>query len=104
MTEQTEYTPQPPRTQGDIDALVSFVQARVKPLRDAARYDSEECKAFQALLDLTVYVKGSAEWELSRGEDPSMQFHYLALITRQWDEHPDFQRSWDPYGTGPENA
>lgn len=100
MTDQTEYTPQPPRTQADIDALVSFIQARVRPLRDAAQHRSEEYKAFQALLDLAVYVKGSAEWELSRGEDPSMQFHYLALITRQWEAHPDFQLAWDPHGTG----
>jgi hypothetical protein len=98
MADQDTYLPPPPRTQEDIDALVAFIQARVKPLRDAARYDGEEYKALQALLDLTVYIKGSAESELARGDEPYMQFHYLALVTRQWNDHPDFQPAWDPYG------
>lgn len=98
MTDQPTYTPPPARTQEDIDALVSFIQARVKPLRDAAQYDSEEHKALQALLDLSVYIRGSAESELARGDEPYMQFHYLALVTRQWDGHPDFQSAWGPYG------
>lgn len=98
MTDQTEYPTQPPRTQEDIDALVAFIGDRVKPLRNKAEFDSDEYKAFQALLDLAVYVKGSAEWELEQGNDPSMPFHYLALIARQWHGHPDFQPSWDPHG------
>jgi hypothetical protein len=95
---QSTYTPPPPHTQEDIDALVSFIQARVKPLRDAARYDTEEHKALQALLDLTVYILGSAQAVLARGDDPHMEFHYLALVARQWQDHPDFQPAWDPYG------
>lgn len=82
-----------------MDELVSFLQARVKPLRDAARHRSEEQMAFQGLLDLSAYMKGSAEWELEQGKSPSMQFHYLAVIARQWHAHPDFQLSWDPHGT-----
>lgn len=92
MTNQTT------RTAEDIYALVAFIQDRVKPLRDGARYDTEEHKALQALLDLAVYIKGSAESELARGDEPYMQFHYLALVSRQWDGHPDFQSAWDPYG------
>jgi hypothetical protein len=98
MADQSTYTPPPPRTQEDIDALVSFIQDRVKPLRDAARYDTEERKALQALLDLSAYIKGSAESELARGDEPYMQFHYLALVARQWDGDSDFQSAWDPYG------
>lgn len=97
-TDQTGYRPQPPRTQEDIDGLVVFICARVDPLRDAARYDSEEFKAFQAMLDLSFYIKGSAQADLKHGDDPWMQFHYLALVARKWDEHPDFQPAWkDPY-------
>jgi hypothetical protein len=98
VTDQTEYTPEPPRSQEDIDALVAFIQARVGPLRDAARYDSEEGRAFQALLDLALYIKGVAQSELSHGDDPSMPFHYLALAARRWGTHSDFQPTWDPYG------
>ncbi|WP_159024379.1 hypothetical protein [Streptomyces scabiei] len=99
MTNESAYAPAEPYTQEDIDALVAFVQARVKPLRDAARYDSEEAKALGALLGLTYYVKGVAQAELERGDDPAMPFHYLALVARQWNDHPDFQPAWDPYGT-----
>lgn len=98
MTQPTTYTPPPPRTQQDIDGLVAFIKARVKPLRDAARFDSEEYKAFEALLDLSVYIKGVAQADLARGADPSMQFHYLAQLARCWSKHPDFQPEWDPYG------
>ncbi|MDX2800189.1 hypothetical protein [Streptomyces scabiei] len=99
MTDQPTYTPEPPHTQEDIDVLVAFVQARVKPLCDAARYDSEEAKALGGLLNLTYFIKGAAQAELERGDDPAMLFHYLALVARQWDDHPDFRPAWDPYAT-----
>lgn len=98
MTNQSTYTPPPPRTQEDIDALVAFIQAQVEPLRDAARYDTEECKAFQALLDIAVHIKGSAQAELKRGDEPFMEFHHLAVVARRWSSHPNFQPAWNPYG------
>jgi len=98
MTDQTTYTPPPSYTQEDIDALVAFIQARVKPLRDAARHGSEKHKAFGALLNVSFYIQGSAQAELERGENPGMPFHYLARVAREWDDHPDFQSAWDPYG------
>ena len=96
VTDQNPYTPPPPRTQEDIEALVAFIQARVKPLRDSAAYDSDEYRAFQALLDLAVYVKGVAQGEVGRGEEPYLEFHYLAVAARNWDGHPDFQAHWTP--------
>lgn len=98
MTDQPTYTPFPDYNQEDIEALVSFIQARVRPLRDAARYDSEDFKAFQALLDVTVHLKGAAQSELNRGDSPSLEFHHLALVARQWDDHADFLPAWKPYG------
>jgi hypothetical protein len=98
MTEQSTYTPQPPFTQQEIDDLVSFIEARVEPLLNAALtaadYPSGERKALQALLNLAAYMKGYANAEISDGENPIVMFHSLALVARQWDEHPDFQPSW----------
>jgi hypothetical protein len=99
MTNESTYAPPPPHTQEDIDALVDFIQARVKPLRDAARHDSEEAKALGALLSLTAYIQGVTQAELVRGENPAMPFYYLARVAREWNDHPDFQPAWDPYGT-----
>ncbi|MDX3283784.1 hypothetical protein [Streptomyces scabiei] len=99
MTNESTYAPSPPHTQEDIDALVDFIQARVKPLRDAARYDSEETRALGALLNLSFYIQGVAQAERERGENPAMPFHYLARVAREWDDHPDFKPAWDPYGT-----
>lgn len=96
MTEQSTYTPPPHFTQQEIDALVSFIQARVKPLRHTADYRSEEFKAFQGILTVAPYMKGIAAAEIRGGVDPSIMFHCLALIANQWDDHPDFQPSWRP--------
>lgn len=93
MVDQDTYLPPPPRTQEDIDALVAFIRARVEPLRNEA-FGSEGYKAFQALLDIVFFSKGVAQAVLERGEDPSVQFYYLASAARNWDDHPDFQSDW----------
>jgi len=93
MTEQSTYMP-PSYTQQEIDDLASFIQARVKPLRDAADYGSEERRAFEGILWLTPYMRGIASWEIDSSKSPSTVFHCLAVIARQWDDHPDFQPSW----------
>ncbi|MBP5918688.1 hypothetical protein F3K34_43680 [Streptomyces sp. LBUM 1486] len=94
MTQDDTYTPPPAKTMDDINALVAFIKARVQPLRDAVLSDTEEYKAFQALLDITVYTKGSAESEIEHGDSPSLQFHHLAMTASRWDDHPDFLPAW----------
>ena len=94
MTEQSTYRPPPPFTQQEIDDLVSFIQDRVKPLRDAAGHRSEDFKAFQGILSLVPFMKGVAMAEIQSGHDPSTIFHALRQIADQWDDHPDFQPSW----------
>jgi hypothetical protein len=95
MTDQPTYTPPAPRTQDEIDALVAFIRARVKPLRDRALSDTDEYKVSQALLDITAHTLGVAQSVLARGDDPSVEYSHLALISQRWDDHPDFQDAWN---------
>lgn len=94
MSTETAYTPPPPRTIEDIEDLVAFIAARVKPLRDAAHYQSDECRAFQALLDVSVCMHGAAQSVALRGESVVMEYHHLARIADQWRAHADFKQSW----------
>lgn len=91
MTDQDIYTP---RTRDEIDALVSFIRARVKPLRDGALSDTDEYKVSQALLDITAHILGVAQSVLARDDDPSVEYSHLALMAQRWDDHPDFQAAW----------
>ena len=96
MSTETAYTPPPPRTIEDVEDLVSFIQARVTPLRDAARYNSEEFRAFQSLIDVAAFMLGAAQSVSLRGESPAMEYYYLAQIARRWHDHTDFKQSWRP--------
>jgi hypothetical protein len=91
MTDEDVYTP---RTRDEIDALVAFIRARVKPMRDGALSDTDEYKVAQALLDITAHILGVAQSVLARGGDPSVEYHHLALVTQRWNDHPDFQAAW----------
>lgn len=82
-------------TLADIEALGSFIKARVTPPHQKAEYKSEELRAFQALLDTVAVVTGSAEAATKRGEYLGVQRLSLAVIARQWKEHPDFQAAWN---------
>lgn len=96
MSTETAYTPPPPRTIEDVEDLVSFIRARVTPLRDAARYDSEEFRAFQSLIDVAVFMHGAAKSVALRGESLAMEYYYLTQIAAQWRAHADFKQSWRP--------
>lgn len=89
------YTTPPAKTTEDIERVVSFIRARVTPLRDKFPYDSDEGKAHQALLDMASMIKGSAASEVERGESPEMPHLYLTAAARQWDDHPDFLAKWN---------
>ncbi|WP_158935114.1 hypothetical protein [Streptomyces capuensis] len=82
-------------TVADIEALGAFIKARVTPPHRKAAYKSEELRAFQALLDTVAVVTGSAEAAAKQGEYLGMQRLSLAVIARQWKEHPEFQVSWN---------
>jgi hypothetical protein len=88
------YTPPPDKTMNDIDKVISFIKARVTPLRDSAPHSSDEERSYQALLDLTAVLKGAAQSEIARGDDPSMPHFYLTIAARQWSDHPDFLPEW----------
>lgn len=88
------YEPRPVKTMDDIDPLVDFIRARVKPLRDAAAYESEEKRAHQALLDMVSVMKGSAAAKVKRGGDPEMTHFYLTQAAQEWRDHPDFRATW----------
>ncbi|MER5277828.1 hypothetical protein ABT025_18995 [Streptomyces sp. NPDC002809] len=79
----------------DIEALGAFIKARITPLHEKAAYRSNELRAFQALLDTVVVVTGSAETAVKQGEYLGMQRLSLAVIARQWKDHPDFQAAWN---------
>jgi hypothetical protein len=96
VTDPTKYTPRPHRTLEEIEALVAFIDARIEPLRVATKYDGEERKALQALANLVHYVKGLAKAEIKYGDDPSNEFHALAMAAWKWKDHPDWQPGWDP--------
>jgi hypothetical protein len=79
----------------DIEALEAFIKARVTPLHRKAAYKSEELRAFQALLDAVTVTIGSAEAATKQDQYLGMQRLTLAVIARQWNDHPDFQAEWN---------
>jgi hypothetical protein len=93
MTQADAYIPPPAKTMDDIDKVIAFIKARVTPLR-CAPYPSDAERAYQALLDLTAVLKGAAQSEITRGDDPSMPHFYLTIAARQWSDHPDFLPEW----------
>jgi hypothetical protein len=94
MPQTDAYTPPPAKTMDDIDKVLDFIQARVTPLRDAIPYGSTEERPHQALLDMATVIKGAAQAEIARGDNPSMPHFYLTMAARQWSDHPDFLPEW----------
>ena len=88
------YIPPPAKTMNDIDKVIDFIKARVKPLRARVPNGSDEERAYQALLDVATVLRGSAQSEITRAEDPSMQYFYLTIAAQQWYDHPDFLPAW----------
>lgn len=92
------YTPPPAKTMDDIGKVIAFIKARVTPLLNKAeadcRFDSDEVRAYQALLDMAAVMKGSAKAEIAHGDNPSMPHFYLTVAARQWRNHPDFEPDW----------
>lgn len=82
-------------TMADVEALEAFIKDRVTPLHREAAYKSEELRAFQALLDVVTVTMGSAEATMRQGKYLGVQRYALAVIARQWRDHPDFQASWN---------
>jgi hypothetical protein len=78
----------------DIDKVRDFIKARVTPLRDKAEPNSDEERAYQALLDMATVTRGAAQSEVRGGEDPSMPHFYLCIAAQQWHDHPDFLPAW----------
>ncbi|GAX57354.1 hypothetical protein [Streptomyces olivochromogenes] len=94
MTQADAYTPPLAKTMDDIDKVIDFINARVKPLRDAIPYSSTEDRPHQALLDMTTVIKGAAQAEIARGDNPSTLHFFLTIAARQWRDHPDFLPEW----------
>ncbi|GAA0500666.1 hypothetical protein [Streptomyces olivaceiscleroticus] len=94
MAVDDTYTLPPAKTMDDINKVTAFIRARALPLRNATPYGSDEAPAFQALLDLTAAMEGSAGGLVDRGEDPVMLHFYLVVAARQWREHADFLPEW----------
>lgn len=94
MTQADAYTPPPAKTMDDINKVADFIKARVWPLPNTVPPNSDQERAFQALLDLLAVLKGSAQSEVARGDDPSMEHFYLTIAARQWNDHPDFLPEW----------
>ena len=92
MTEP--YTLPPAKTMDDIEKVISFIEARVKPLRDKAPYNSDTERSHQALLDMVTVTRGVAQSEISHGADPVMPYFHLTIAARQWRHHPDFLPQW----------
>jgi hypothetical protein len=88
------YIPPPAKTMDDIDKVIDFIKARVTPLRDSARGDSDDERAHQALLDLTTVLRASAQAQIDRSDNPAMLHFYLTIAARQWDDHPDYLPEW----------
>lgn len=89
------YEMPPAKTRDDITKVIDFITARVKPLRDSASYNSDEGRAYQALLDMAAVLEGAAQSEIERGDNPAMPHFYLAIAARQWSNHPDFLPEWN---------
>lgn len=94
MTQADAYTFPPHKTMDDIDKVIDFIRARVKPLRDGIPYGSTEQRAHQALLDMVTVIKGVAQAQIRNGDDPDMPHFYLKIAARQWSDHPDFLPEW----------
>ncbi|MCL8016956.1 hypothetical protein [Streptomyces sp. AS02] len=94
MPQSDACTPPPAKSMDDIDKVVDFIRARVRPLRDSASPNSDQERALQALLDLLIMLRVSAQEGIKRGDDPSMQHFYLVTSARQWRGHPDFLPEW----------
>ncbi|KPI31363.1 hypothetical protein OV320_2579 [Actinobacteria bacterium OV320] len=92
MTEPFEMPPA--KTMDDINKVADFIKARVEPLRASAKYDSDQRRAHQALLDMVSVAQGSAWAETARGDDPRMEYFFLATAAREWRGHPDFLPEW----------
>ncbi|MFE6405165.1 hypothetical protein [Streptomyces alboflavus] len=84
----------PQRTLDDVTALADFITARVKPLRDAVLSDTDEFRAFQALLELVAFTSGVASGVSEEGRSPNVQFFCLRATAQRWADHPDFLPTW----------
>jgi hypothetical protein len=94
MTQADAYTPPPAKTMDDIDKVADFIKARVEPLHSGVPYNSDEGRAYQALLDMVTVTQGAAQAEIKRGDDPRMPYFYLTVAARQWRKHPNFLPEW----------
>jgi hypothetical protein len=79
MSEQPTRTV-PPSIE-DFDSIISFITARLEPLRRSS-YDSEMEPAL------------AAEVEMRDRQSAAFEFHQLHLIARRWRDHPDYQKKW----------
>lgn len=93
MTHKTDAGDFAPYDASQFDFVVSFITARIEPLRRKT-YDANIDPALVALLDIVHSVWGAADAKIARGEPAGFELHQLYLIARQWREHADYRSEW----------
>lgn len=93
MTQKTDAGALAPYDASQFDFVVSFITARIEPLRRKT-YDTDIEPALVALLDIVHSIWGAADAKITRGEPAGFELHQLYLIARQWREHADYRREW----------
>jgi hypothetical protein len=93
MTEQSTYTPSPGPTAEDFDQIISFITARLEPLRRKS-YDTDMEPALVGLTDIIHTIHGAAEHKIQSGKRAGMELHQLNVIARRWRDHSDYKATW----------
>ncbi|MFF1358732.1 hypothetical protein [Streptomyces sp. NPDC058297] len=89
MAEQgSTHTPEPGPTAEDFDHIISFITARLEPLRRES-YDTDMEPALVGLTDVIHTIHGSADSKRSAGSRASLELGHLNVIARGWRDHPD---------------
>lgn len=93
VTDKTDVGSLAPYDASQFDFVVSFITARIEPLRRKT-YDTDLEPALVGLLDIVHSIWGAADAKLARGERAAFELHQLHLIARQWREHVDYRAEW----------
>lgn len=94
MAEQSStHTPKSGPTAEDFDLVISFITARLEPLRRKS-YDTDMEPALVGLADIVHSIYGSAASKLEAGNRAGWEMHQLNVIARRWRDHPDYRGEW----------
>lgn len=93
MSEQPTRTAPPSPSIEDFDSIISFITARMEPLRRNS-HNSDMEPALVGFGDLVHSIYGAAEAKMRNGQRATFEFHQLHLAARWWRDHPDYPQKW----------